>query len=237
MEKGDFAKVTASRLTEISRYHRIQPTQKYIPRNHQFHPSRHHSPPTTTFLHTPKLFHTRYSVLRMFHTSKSCEPKHILSHSKFLPYNRPHCVLKEDDLVSYLWPLILTIIANAAYQLSARGISSRVDPLFSLCITYGVALLGALIMYLLSKHQSLQTNLHMLNWASVTMGLAITFVELGYLLTYRAGAPVGSTAITVNAAITLLLIPIGLIFFHEGFSLRNGLGFILAVVSLYLLNS
>jgi uncharacterized membrane protein len=139
--------------------------------------------------------------------------------------------------VSYLWPLILTIIANAAYQLSARGISSRVDPLFSLCITYGVALLGALIMYLLSKHHSLQTNLHMLNWASVTMGLAITFVELGYLLTYRAGAPVGSTAITVNAAITLLLIPIGLIFFHEGFSLRNGLGFILAVISLYLLNS
>lgn len=69
------------------------------------------------------------------------------------------------------------------------------------------------------------------------MGLAITFVELGYLLTYRAGAPVGSTAITVNAAITLLLIPIGLIFFHEGFSLRNGLGFILAVISLYLLNS
>lgn len=68
------------------------------------------------------------------------------------------------------------------------------------------------------------------------MGLTITFVVLGYLLIDRADAALGTTTITVNVAITLPLMPIGLIFFHEEFSLRNGLEFILAVISLYLLN-
>lgn len=138
----------------------------------------------------------------------------------------------------YLWPLILTIFANMIYQLSARNVSSGIDPFFSLIITYGVALVGSLLMYLLSgNHQSLAVNLHQINWASITMGLAIIFVEFGYMLSYKSGAPIGTTAITVNATMMLLLIPIGLIFLQEGFTLRNALGFVLAVAALYLLNS
>lgn len=124
------------------------------------------------------------------------------------------------------------------YQLSARNVSHGIDPFFSLIITYGVALLGSLIMYIVSgSHQSLTVNVHEINWASVTMGLAIIFVEFGYMMSYKAGAPIASTAITVNTTMTLLLIPIGMLFLQEGFSIRNAVGFVLAVIALYLLNS
>ncbi|MCH5461562.1 EamA family transporter [Lactobacillus sp. LC28-10] len=139
---------------------------------------------------------------------------------------------------TYFLPLILTIVANTLYQLSTRGVSHNVDPFFSLMVTYGVALLGSFILYLVSgSQQSLSVNFHSLNWASITMGLSIIFVEFGYMLSYKSGAPIGSTAMTVNIAITLLLIPIGMLFLQESFTLRNTIGVILAVVAIYLLNS
>ncbi|MTV82330.1 hypothetical protein [Secundilactobacillus folii] len=139
---------------------------------------------------------------------------------------------------TYLWPLILTIFANMLYQLSARNVAHGIDPFFSLIITYGVALIGSVIMFMVSgNHQTIAANAHQINWASVTMGLAIIFVEFGYMMSYKSGAPIGTTAITVNAAMTLLLIPIGLLFLGESFTVRNAIGFVLAVISLYLLNS
>ncbi|GAX00590.1 EamA family transporter [Secundilactobacillus silagei] len=139
---------------------------------------------------------------------------------------------------TYFWPLILTVFANMLYQLSARDVSHTIDPFFSLIITYGVALLGSLILYLVGgKQQSLSFDLHQVNWASITMGLAIIFIEFGYMLSYKAGAPIGSTAMTVNIILTLLLIPIGLIFLQESFTLRNTVGVVLAVAAIYLLNS
>lgn len=139
---------------------------------------------------------------------------------------------------TYIWPLVLTIFANMAYQLSARNVSHGIDPFFSLVITYGIALIGSLLMYFFTgSHQSIAANVHQINLASVTMGLAIIFVEFGYMMSYKAGAPIGTTAITVNATMTLLLIPIGLLFLGEGFTLRNALGFVLAVIALYLLTS
>ncbi|GAW98098.1 hypothetical protein [Secundilactobacillus mixtipabuli] len=139
---------------------------------------------------------------------------------------------------TYFWPLILTICANVLYQLSARSVSHTIDPFFSLIITYSAALLGSLVMFLISgSHQSLNYNFHQLNWASVTMGLSIIFVEFGYMLTYKSGAPIGSTPMTVNIGLTLLLIPIGLIFLQESLTLRNLVGVVLAVVAFYLITS
>ncbi|HBF75658.1 MAG TPA: hypothetical protein DDW71_10435 [Lactobacillus sp.] len=139
---------------------------------------------------------------------------------------------------TYLWPLILTIFANLLYQLSARGVSHTVDPFFSLIITYSAALLGSLLLYLISgNHQSISFNLHQLNWASITMGLSIIFVEFGYMLSYKSGAPIGSTPMTVNISLTLLLIPIGLLFLQESLTLRNLIGIVLAIVAIYLINS
>ncbi len=139
--------------------------------------------------------------------------------------------------MAYFWPLIMTIIANAGYHLSARSVSSKVDPLFSVVVTYAVALIGSIILFLLSHHHTIITNVKQLNIASVTMGLAIIFIEFGYILCYKAGWSAGTTAVTVNMTMTIILIPIVILVFHQGFTVRNAIGVLLAIVSLVLMNS
>lgn len=86
-----------------------------------------------------------------------------------------------NKLVFFL-PVIMTVIANTLYHISARGVSSKVDPFFSLIISYGVALLGSLVLFLVTKHQPISANWHALTWPSVTLGAAIIFIEFGYMV-------------------------------------------------------
>lgn len=141
-----------------------------------------------------------------------------------------------NKLVFFL-PVIMTVIANTLYHISARDVSSKVDPFFSLIISYGVALLGSLVLFLVTKHQPISANWHALTWPSVTLGAAIIFIEFGYMWSYQVGWPIKSTALTINLLNTVLLMILGVWLFHEGVNVRNILGIGLAVISIWLLNA
>lgn len=72
----------------------------------------------------------------------------------------------------YYIPIFLTIIANIVYHISQKYTPEKINPFFSLSITYTVALFLSIIMYLLSKKDaSLYDNFHQLNIAPFIFGI------------------------------------------------------------------
>jgi drug/metabolite transporter (DMT)-like permease len=140
----------------------------------------------------------------------------------------------------YYGAMLLTVVSNVGYHVCQRSISAKVNPLVSLLITYGVAALAALIalpFFPADGAPSWTEQLRAANWASFALGAAIVGLELGFLLAYRAGWRVSVAALYSNAAVTILLVPVGLLAFHERLDARRVLGLALAGGGLWLLGA
>jgi multidrug transporter EmrE-like cation transporter len=75
-----------------------------------------------------------------------------------------------------------------------------------------------------------------LNWASFAVGLTVVGIEIGFLLMYRAGWNISVGALVVNIGATLMLIPIGLLFFKEQLTPLNVLGVVVCMIGLVMIN-
>jgi hypothetical protein len=138
----------------------------------------------------------------------------------------------------YLGSMLLTVLSNVGYHLCQRSISDKVNPLLSLALTYVVALTATLIAFPFfrgSEALSLGEQVRTANWATYALGFALVGLELGFLLVYRAGWKVSVAALTSNALVTILLIPVGLMAFNEQLGFKKVLGILLASAGLWLL--
>lgn len=137
----------------------------------------------------------------------------------------------------YLLSIALTIAANVGYHLLQRSIRPDLSPIVSLVATYATALIISLLAWpLFSGDATLSREFGKLGWMSFALGAAVVLLELGFLLAYRAGWNISVAALYSNAAVALLLIPVGLLAFSEEMSLRKVLGFAFALVGLVLLS-
>jgi len=137
----------------------------------------------------------------------------------------------------YYVPILLTIIANSFYHIFQKLIPDDLNPISSLILTYSTALIGSLIIFICyHKNTSFIDSFKGLNWTSCVLGLSIILLELGFLLAYRVGWDVSLAAIVSNVSVTLLLIPIGIIFFKENISITNLIGISFCIIGLILVN-
>jgi drug/metabolite transporter (DMT)-like permease len=137
----------------------------------------------------------------------------------------------------YFISIFLVITANILYHIFQKAISSKVDPIISLIITYIVAALVSIIIYIISpKQENIINSLKGLNWASYALGIAIIGLEMGFLLAYRAGWNMSIGVVTSNIIVSLLLIPVGFLFFGEKITLINFIGIIFCIGGLALVN-
>jgi uncharacterized membrane protein len=140
-------------------------------------------------------------------------------------------------MLLYYASIALTVIANVAYHLSQKLTSSTINPLLSLAVTYITATLICLVLFPFYPNQlAVAESLRQLNWTSFALGFAVVGLEVGFLLAYRAGWDIGLAAIFSNAAVTVLLVPIGILLFKEHISLVNILGVGICIVGLVLVN-
>ena len=138
----------------------------------------------------------------------------------------------------YVFAIALTILANIGYHLLQLSIRPDLSPVVSLIATYGTALLACLIALPFVRGQgSLGQEFGKLGWQSAALGLAIIALELGFLLAYRAGWNVSTAAIYSNAAVALLLLPVGVLAFGEGLDTRKVAGLVCAFIGLVLLSA
>lgn len=97
-------------------------------------------------------------------------------------------------------------------------------------------LLSLLILLVYPLKSSLPAALGQLNWASFGLAVAIAGLEFGFLLAYRAGWEVSLSAILVNVAASLLLIPIGLLLLRETLTPVNLYGILDCILGLIVVN-
>jgi uncharacterized membrane protein len=134
-------------------------------------------------------------------------------------------------------PVILMIVGTTTYHIAQKSVPGAVNPVFSLIINYITALAGTLLLIPLYPARTAGSwTLRSVNWASAAVGISIVGVELAVLLAYRSGWRVSLLSVIGNSASALLLVGIGLAFFHENLSLRNVSGVILCLIGLALIS-
>ncbi len=137
----------------------------------------------------------------------------------------------------FFLPIILMIVGTTTYHIAQKSVPTQVNPVFSLVINYFTALLGTLLLIpLYPSRTAAPWSMKGINWASAAVGVSIVSVELAVLLAYRIGWRVSLLSVIGNSASALLLVGIGLLFFHEHLSIRNVTGIGLCLVGLALIS-
>ena len=132
--------------------------------------------------------------------------------------------------------IALTVGSNVLYHVAQKSIPRGVHPLLSVAVTYAAALLLTLLLWPIAPGGSPRlADLARLNWATIGVAVAIVGVEVGFLLAYRAGWDVSVGSLAVSAAVALLLVPVGLVMFHERLSTANAAGIVLSIAGLVLM--
>ncbi len=137
----------------------------------------------------------------------------------------------------YVFSIILIIVSNVIYNVCQKSTPQNVNPFSALLITYLTAAMLTLIASLFYKgDKGFFQSFSELNWTSVALGGAIVGLELGYLLAYRAGWNISLGSLVANIILAILLIPIGILFYKEGFAVIQIIGVAFCMVGLILIN-
>jgi len=136
---------------------------------------------------------------------------------------------------NYYLPLVLAVAGMLFYHLGQKSIPKGINPFYAMIIAYvaGIILL-AVCAVTFPGNKSLVSSLKESNWAVLLVGAGAACIEVGFLLAYRFGWRISVAAVATNVAVTLMLVPIGIVIFKDHLSLRNILGLIFCVLGLVL---
>ncbi len=137
----------------------------------------------------------------------------------------------------FYFSILLAIVSSALYHFSARSTPSNVNFPVSLLLTYSISLvITALMVIFLPGSRGFLGEVRQLNWATVSLGVAIVGIEFGFLLVYRSGWNLGLAAVLVNVVASLILVPVAILVFKDRFNWVNVLGILVCLVGLLMLN-
>jgi len=138
--------------------------------------------------------------------------------------------------LNYLWPILIVVGANTLYNIVAKSTPANVDTFASLVITYTVAAILSLILFLTtSQTKNFAEEFSKINWTSIVFGFSILALEFGYINVYRAGWKVSTGSLVANITLACVLLLVGLLFYKETVSLRQLIGMFLCAGGLFLI--
>lgn len=134
-------------------------------------------------------------------------------------------------------PVIIVIFSNTLYHICSKSTPRDANMFMSLVVTYLVATASSIAFYLFSaQNNGILSDVKFLNWTSILLGVGIFGIELGFIKMYRAGWNISAASLLTNAAISILLIFIGLIFYREHLSTNQMIGIVLCLAGLFFFN-
>ena len=137
----------------------------------------------------------------------------------------------------YVFSIVLIVVSNILYNVSQKSTPQGVNPFSALLATYATAAIITVIAALFYKgDKGFIQSFSELNWTSVALGVAVVGLEFGYLLAYRAGWNISVGSLVANIILALLLIPIGVMFYKEGFELYKMVGVAFCILGLIIIN-
>lgn len=132
-------------------------------------------------------------------------------------------------------PIALVVISNVAYHVGQKAVPRAAHPLVATLGMYLVATLATLALLPFLGPASWRGAGVAVHWSVALVGVGIVGIEVGFLLAYRGGWPLSTTAVTATTLVALALLPIGLLVFRETLTPPRIAGLLLAVSGLWLL--
>jgi drug/metabolite transporter (DMT)-like permease len=131
----------------------------------------------------------------------------------------------------------ITIISNTLYHIIQKLTPANAHPMLSLAATYLAATLLCLaFLPLFPLETDWIQSIRELNWTCLALGVAIVGLELGFLLAYRSGWKISTGGLVSNVSVSMLLLPVGFLFFSEKLSPTNLIGVATCILGLVLVN-
>jgi uncharacterized membrane protein len=138
-------------------------------------------------------------------------------------------------MLNFYFPFGLAVGGGVLYHLAQKSIPKGMNPFYATIIAYLIgSVLCAICAFFYPGGKSLVDSVKESNWAVLGLGFGVAAIELGFLLAYRAGWRIGIATIAANVAMTVVLIPVGLVVFKDQLSLRNVVGLAFCILGLIL---
>jgi len=140
-------------------------------------------------------------------------------------------------MLKYVLPIVLIVLSNIVYNICQKSTPQGANPFSALLVTYLTAAVLTVFAWLFYKSdKTFLQSFGDLNWTSIVLGVAIVGLEVGYLLAYRVGWNISVGSLVANIFLALMLIPIGILFYKEGFHVSQIIGAVFCIVGLVLIN-
>ncbi|HJV47824.1 MAG TPA: hypothetical protein VJ549_00985 [Geothrix sp.] len=145
-----------------------------------------------------------------------------------------------------LFALALATVGSVIYHLGQKLVPPSAHPMAVLMAAYAVAFtLSALALPLLQPAGTQAEGPWRQAFAgmatgpglrvALVLGVGVLLIEMGFLLTYRAGGSLQTSSVAVNGAGAVFLIPLAVYLFRETFSVPKLLGILLVLAGLALM--
>ena len=135
------------------------------------------------------------------------------------------------------WPIGLIVFSNVFYHICAKQTPEGLHPLAALTVTYMVSAIASGILYqVITPGADLIREYKNLNWTSIVFGLAIVGLEAGNMYMYKAGWNISVGHLVHSAILSVLLVFIGYLLYHEAITLSRIAGIGLCLAGLFLIN-
>ena len=104
-------------------------------------------------------------------------------------------------------------------------------------ITYLVgAVCSAILFFVFNKNGSLLQEYSRMNLAPALLGLSVVGLEVGFLYAYKVGWPVSTASIVQSAFLSVALVVVGALLYHEAITPNKILVVAVCLVGIYFLN-
>ena len=139
--------------------------------------------------------------------------------------------------MSMVWPIALVVFSNIIYQICAKSVPKEMDTMASMTVTYLVGAICSAIMFFLSnKNGNLLQEYGKMNAAPILLGVSVVGLEVGFIYAYKNGWPVSTASMVQSAFLSLALIFVGAILYHETITANKLIGIAICLVGLYFIN-
>ncbi|MBR2256465.1 MAG: EamA family transporter [Blautia sp.] len=137
----------------------------------------------------------------------------------------------------YVWPIVLVVLSNTAYQICAKSVPNDMNPFASLSVTYLVGALASMVLYLISGSAgNLIREYGKLNWAPSVLGIVIVGLEAGWIYAYKAGWQVSTGFIVQSAFLAAALLLVGYFLYHESMTWNKVVGVSICLIGIVFIN-
>lgn len=133
-------------------------------------------------------------------------------------------------------PIAVAVAANVLYHVASKSIAPEQNAFMGLVVNYATALTASAILFCLTPHEKFLVEAARSNWACVLMGLAITGVEVSFVMIYRAGGEMSMASLIVNILIAVAMLAVGGVFYHEQITLTKIFGAVLCMAGVIVLS-